>query len=409
MAPQSEPDPIILASALVQAAKELGENVLDCGIGVCSNEKDQPIVPEAIAELMKDATGKIMSATYLPGTGHPPFLAAARTLLFEKFANRAGSVQANGGTHALRIISDFLKEMKKIDDRFTGFQVYLPNPSWGNHILIFGDHQQHGCPYLSEDGTKVDIVKFTQAIQNLISPCGIILHPSCPNPASYPLSETQWDMILEEILRRQKANNIVIPIFDSAYQGFGKGLAEDAYPIRKAAEMEIEFFVAESYSKKFGLYRHRVGAAHFFSPEEGSRENTIKLIGSRLIRPTVSSLHIYGVDLAERILNSKDSMAKIEEYLNGKRKHFAKIRGCLAESLNMPRITSGEGMFVLIPGVSKEQQEQLWAQFKIMTVYNPWISPSGEKKDAIRVCLDPLNDNNINQFIAAVNQVRELP
>ena len=49
-------------------------------------------------------------------------------------------------------------------------------------------------------------------------------------------------------------------IFDSAYQGFASGdPAVDAAAIRMFADLEIPFFVCQSYSKNFGLYNERAG------------------------------------------------------------------------------------------------------------------------------------------------------
>lgn len=48
---------------------------------------------------------------------------------------------------------------------------------------------------------------------------------------------------------------------DSAYQGYATGdLDKDAYGARLMMSGGLEFFVAQSYSKNFGLYGERVGA-----------------------------------------------------------------------------------------------------------------------------------------------------
>ena len=53
----------------------------------------------------------------------------------------------------------------------------------------------------------------------------------------------------------------LLPFFDIAYQGFGDGLDEDAYSVRKFASTVDEMLVAVSCSKNFGIYRDRVGCA----------------------------------------------------------------------------------------------------------------------------------------------------
>lgn len=396
----------MMANAKVKGAREAGvEGIIDCGVGVCSNEFGQPVTPKAITDVIESLSVEQVRATYIPGSGYEPFLEAARKLLFGKHANNVSSIQANGGTHALSIIADTLKVMPVFDPKYSGLKIAMPNPTWGNHKLIFNDFEQQSYPYLDARGFRVDIPALTRAVQQFESGTAIILHPSCPNPASYPLSEVQWDMILTQISERQKRGDIIIPIFDSAYQGFGRGLEEDAYPIRKAAELGLEFFVAESYSKKFALYRHRVAAVHFFSPESESRTNLISQIGTSVIRPTVSSLSICGADIAHRAMTDPDTMFQIENYLETKRNHFKDIREQLSEALELPGLKNGEGMFALIPGIGQHGQERLWGDSNIMTIYNPWIAPDGEKKDAVRVCLDALNESNLESFIGAIRQV----
>jgi aspartate aminotransferase len=47
---------------------------------------------------------------------------------------------------------------------------------------------------------------------------------------------------------------------DFAYQGFARGIEEDAEGLRIFAECHDELLVASSFSKNFGLYNERVGA-----------------------------------------------------------------------------------------------------------------------------------------------------
>ena len=48
-------------------------------------------------------------------------------------------------------------------------------------------------------------------------------------------------------------------MFDFAYQGFGKGIDEDAKPIRYFLEQGHEMIVCASMAKNFGLYGERIG------------------------------------------------------------------------------------------------------------------------------------------------------
>jgi aspartate aminotransferase len=47
---------------------------------------------------------------------------------------------------------------------------------------------------------------------------------------------------------------------DTAYIGFASGdIDNDSWPVREMVRQKLEFFVAQSFSKNFGLYNERVG------------------------------------------------------------------------------------------------------------------------------------------------------
>ena len=50
----------------------------------------------------------------------------------------------------------------------------------------------------------------------------------------------------------------IFVLFDTAYQGFASGDPDkDAFPVRVAVNIGLEFFAAQSFSKNFGLYSKR--------------------------------------------------------------------------------------------------------------------------------------------------------
>ncbi len=55
----------------------------------------------------------------------------------------------------------------------------------------------------------------------------------------------------------------LIPFLDIAYQGFGRGLDEDAYAIRAIASAGLTALVSNSFSKIFSLYGERVAACRW--------------------------------------------------------------------------------------------------------------------------------------------------
>lgn len=70
------------------------------------------------------------------------------------------------------------------------------------------------------------------------------------NPTGVDPDHAQWRRLAEIIKDRD-----LVPFFDVANIGLCSGDAtEDAFPIRLFAEMGLEFMVAQSFSKNFGLY-----------------------------------------------------------------------------------------------------------------------------------------------------------
>ena len=69
--------------------------------------------------------------------GDPVFCGLTRKLAFGEgceaaAAGRIATVQALSGTGALRVGAEFLKRHHAVHI------VYLPDPTWGNHINLFG-------------------------------------------------------------------------------------------------------------------------------------------------------------------------------------------------------------------------------------------------------------------------------
>lgn len=59
---------------------------------------------------------------------------------------------------------------------------------------------------------------------------------------------------------------------DIAYQGFGEDMDSDAYAIRKAVDMGLNFFVSNSFSKNLSLYGERVGGLSVVCQDEAMAE-----------------------------------------------------------------------------------------------------------------------------------------
>lgn len=78
----------------------------------------------------------------------------------------------------------------------------------------------------------------------------ILLQTSGHTPTGCDLTNDQWNELGDIILERN-----LFPFFVMCYQGLISGdLDVDAYAIRLFVEKGIEFFSAQTYEAKFGLY-----------------------------------------------------------------------------------------------------------------------------------------------------------
>ncbi len=92
----------------------------------------------------------------------------------------------------------------------------------------------------------------------------VLFHGCCHNPTGIDPTLDQWQQLAQLSVEKGW-----LPLFDFAYQGFARGLEEDAEGLRAFAALHKELLVASSYSKNFGLYNERVGACTLVAADQG--------------------------------------------------------------------------------------------------------------------------------------------
>ena len=251
-------------------------NKVNLGIGVYRTEDGRPwpltVVEEAESQLHEERSES--RHEYLTIQGDMEFLRLARDLAFSLDddsksehgqkdrvdKDRITSIQTVSGTGANRLGAEFLaRELKPST-------VWIPEPTWGNHHAIWDlarvDIKTY--PYYDFEGKCFDY-KHTEMTLNAQAQKGdvVVLHACAHNPTGADPSKEQW-----KNLARLFQTKGLIPFFDLAYQGFASGsLQEDAWAIQYFLHHlpHLEFCVAQSFSKNFGLYGQRAGALHVVS------------------------------------------------------------------------------------------------------------------------------------------------
>ena len=367
---------------------------VNLGVGVYYDASGKLPLLDSV-RLAEDAlTAKHGARGYLPIDGINQYNKAVQSLLFgagsELIAEgRLLTVQALGGTGALRIGADLLK-------RFASERaVYISDPSWENHRALFeaAGFAVNQYPYYDP---ATHGVKFPELLQGLrAAPDGsiFVLHACCHNPTGVDLDPGQWDQVIEVL--QQKGH---IPFLDIAYQGFGDGIDADAAVVRKFAGRPMPFLVSSSFSKSFSLYGERVGALSMVLPTQDEAQRVLSQL-KRVVRANYSNPPTHGGAVVASVLNTPDLRSRWEEELAGMRTRIKQMREELVKRLaaagvrqDFSFVARQRGMFSY-SGLTSQQVDRLREEFGIYAI------SSG------RICVAALNPGNIGRVAEAIAKV----
>ncbi|OMP84526.1 Aspartate aminotransferase, cytoplasmic [Diplodia seriata] len=190
---------------------------------------------------------------------------------------KVSSIQTIGGTGACHIgavfVSQYFQPSSGPDKR--PLDAYIGDPGWPNYGPLFTHAGLNPVfyPYHDPATQTVALDALLAAIAAAPPRSVFVLQAVCHNPTGLDLTRAQWRAVADALAARGH-----LPFFDIAYQGFGSGLDEDAWPVREFAGRGLEIVVAQSFSKNLGLYGERVGVVHVVA---GSAETAAR-VGERL-------------------------------------------------------------------------------------------------------------------------------
>jgi aromatic-amino-acid transaminase len=367
---------------------------VNLGVGVYYDEQGRIPLLRAVAEAEKQRVAAQAPRGYLPIEGIAAYDQAVQHLLFGAESSlvrdgRAITVQAVGGTGALKIGADFLKRL--LPDAV----VAISDPSWENHRALF---EGAGFPvqsyrYYDAASNGLNRAGFLADLQALPERSVVVLHACCHNPTGVDLQPADWQAVLDVV----KARNLV-PFLDIAYQGFGDGIEEDAQAVRLFADSGLTFLVSSSFSKSFSLYGERVGALTLVSE---SREESARVLSQvkRVIRTNYSNPPTHGATIVATVLSNPELRALWETELGEMRQRIRTMRNALVEGLaaagatrDFAFVNAQRGMFSY-SGLTAEQVERLKSDFGIYAVSTG------------RICVAALNERNLPPTIQAIAAV----
>eukprot|EP00051_Salpingoeca_urceolata_P000139 m.32953 g.32953 ORF g.32953 m.32953 type:complete len:482 (+) comp10214_c0_seq1:231-1676(+) len=229
-----------------------------------------PAVAQAEAIVAKQLSAGELNYEYLPISGLPAFCKHAVRLVLGSdnqafLDSRAQGLQCLSGTGSLRVAFEFLARLASGDaDSDSPRNIFISNPSWGNHINLAeaAGLRVQRYRYFDADTCGVDEQGLLEDLE--AAPLGsvVVLQPCAHNPTGVDPTLEQWCKIADVCSRRQ-----LFPVFDIAYQGLASGdLDTDAEPVRLFERLGLGFFVCQSMSKNFGLYAERTGCLTVVAP-----------------------------------------------------------------------------------------------------------------------------------------------
>ncbi|KAG3276141.1 GOT2-like [Ictidomys tridecemlineatus] len=201
------------------------------------------------------------------------------------------------GTDALRVGANFTERFFKFSQ-----DVFLPKPSWGNHIPIFRDAgMKLQCyRYYDPKTCGFDFTGTIEDVSKMPEQSVLLLHACAHNPTGVDPHPEQW----KEIASVVKKKNL-FSFFDMAYQGFASGDGnKDAWAVRHFIQQGINVCFCQSYDKNMGLYGKHVGAFKVVckDADEAKRVESNRRL---LIRPLYSNPLLNGSMWTQLVSNLK--------------------------------------------------------------------------------------------------------
>nr|WP_161427458.1 MULTISPECIES: amino acid aminotransferase [unclassified Vibrio] len=354
---------------------------INLGVGIYKNEAGQtPVlatVKKAEAALLESEKTK----SYLTIEGTAEYALAVQKLLFgdtSTIVNNqlAKTAQAPGGTGALRVAGEFIK--RQLGD----VKIWISNPTWANHHGVFNAAGLETVQYAYYNAASKDkdFAAMVSDLEQANTGDVVLLHGCCHNPTGIDPTLEEWERLAKLV-----ADKGLLPLFDFAYQGFAKGVEEDAAGLRIFSQYNQEILVASSFSKNFGLYNERVGAFTLVANSTAVAETAFSQVKA-IIRSIYSNPPAHGAAVVTYILNHPELRAEWEAEVAEMRVRIQEMRELFVTTLknigvaaDFSFIERQNGMFSF-SGLSKEQVQRLKEEFAIYIVGSGRISVAGMTK-----------------------------
>jgi aromatic-amino-acid transaminase len=385
-------DPILGLNEQFVADQRPGK--VNLGVGVYYDDQGRVPLLQCVHQAETRRIQAASAHSYLPIEGLATFNQATRSMVLGKdheavTSGRAFTVQSVGGTGALKIGADYLKQL------LPNAKVAISTPSWENHRALFerAGFEVIDYPYYDPQTRGLDLDGMLAALKALPAGSIVVLHACCHNPTGVDPTQAQWQAIVQVIKSQGH-----VPFLDMAYQGFGDGLIEDAWAVRYVVDQGLDCFISTSFSKSFSLYGERIGALTVVTGDAEQAKRVLSQV-KRVIRTNYSNPPTFGGAVVAEVLGSDDLFTLWASELEQMRGRIKQMRQALVDKLagaavgqSFDFVLQQKGMFSY-SGLTAAQVDRLREEHGIYAV------SSG------RICVAALNSQNIDTVASAIASV----
>jgi len=391
--PQGPPDAILGIAQAFRAAPE--EHKVNVCVGAYRDTAGLPWVLPSVRKaeemMLADATE---NKEYLPIDGDQAYVAKALNFAYGANAplERIAGVQTLSGTGACRIGGQFLA------DFYPNKNIYVPDPTWGNHHKIFAECglNVNTYRYYDRSTNRLNLGGMLEDFKSAPAGSILLLHACAHNPTGCDPTDEQWSQLLEVI--KEKGHLI---FFDSAYQGFASGDAEaDAKALRRVVDAGFPVLLAQSFAKNFGLYGERCGTLSVVCKDAAQKDVLMSQLKC-IIRPMYSSPPRHGSSIVKTVLSDEKLTQQYYAECAGMAERIQTMRTRLVESLkevgskhDWSHVESQIGMFAFT-GMNSDMCDEVTEKYAIYLTRDGRISIAG------------LNDKNLEYVAKAVHSVTD--
>jgi aromatic-amino-acid transaminase len=339
-----------------------------------------------ILKVIKEAERRLVDTqvtkAYLGSAGDKRYAELLRPILLGEHAedDRIAGLQTPGGCGALRLGFELIATANP------AARVMVGTPTWPNHppIIAAVRLERVDYPYYERGQGAIRFEDMREALSGAAPGDVALLHGCCHNPTGADLDEDQW----REVVRIVKERGL-IPLIDIAYQGFGRGLDEDAFGVRLMLAECDEVIIAQSCDKNFSVYRDRVGSLFV---KTGSASATSTAMGHvfQRAREMWSMPPDHGAAAVHIVLEDPELRSRWLVELTAMRDRINSVRQRIAAAdPRLAFIGRQFGMFSMLP-LSREQVLKMREDHAI------YMADSG------RFNVVGLSDDQIGRFTDAV-------